>query len=68
MTTDSTRGATGGETVRQAQVTEVADGLRRLLNQIATGTMTAGSGTVARLEGALTALDQLAGQPGEPAP
>src|SRR3954454_18533767 len=41
------------------QIEQTADGIRRLLEQVGDGTLTAGSGPVARLEGALAALDGL---------
>lgn len=44
----------------QAELGEVADGLERLLNTIEQGELTAGPGTVSRLEGAMIALRSLA--------
>jgi hypothetical protein len=43
-----------------SEMAEVADGLRRLLNAIEVGEVTASSGTVSRLEGAIAALETLA--------
>jgi hypothetical protein len=42
------------------ELAEVADGLRRMLQAIAAGELTADSGTVARLEGAAVAIEALA--------
>jgi|GEM_PF-5786142 hypothetical protein len=43
-----------------ADLQEMAEGLRRLLASIEAGEVTANSGTVARLEGAIAALEALA--------
>ncbi len=51
---------TGHEVTRE-QVQEIAAGLRRLLDAVASGELTAGSGTVARLEGAAVAFECLTG-------
>lgn len=40
---------------------ELADGLRRLLAAVEAGSMTGDSGVLARLEGAVAALESLAG-------
>lgn len=48
-------------TMTNADMAEVAAGLRRLLDAIRDGTLTAGSGEVARLEGALAAVESLSG-------
>ncbi len=42
-----------------AELADVAAGLRRILAAIETGDLTADSGTVARLEGALAAIEAL---------
>jgi hypothetical protein len=42
-----------------AEIAEAAATVRRLLGAVADGTLTADSGLVARLEGAVEALDQL---------
>jgi len=42
------------------ELADLAGGMRRLLDAIEAGEMTADSGTVARLEGAVAALDALA--------
>jgi len=42
------------------ELAEVAAGLRRLLDAIAAGELTAGSGAGARIEGAVAALEALA--------
>ncbi|MGI8750963.1 MAG: hypothetical protein ACR2MN_01345 [Acidimicrobiales bacterium] len=42
------------------ELAELAAGMRRLLDAIEAGDMTADSGTIARLEGAVAALDALA--------
>src|SRR4051812_16282388 len=47
----------GNSAIPREQVEQTAAGVRRLLEQISDGTLTAGSSTVARLEGALAALD-----------
>jgi hypothetical protein len=47
----------------QAELSELADGLGRLLDTIDQGEMTAGPGTVSRLEGAMIALRSLAAGP-----
>ena len=47
--------------VSVAEIREVAAGLRRMLDAIEAGQITADSGTIARLEGAVAALDALAG-------
>ena len=44
----------------QAELAEIADGLARMLDTIDRGEMTAGPGTVSRLEGAMIALRSLA--------
>ena len=44
----------------QLELAEMADGLRRLLDAIEGGKVTAPGGTVARLEGAVAALEALA--------
>jgi hypothetical protein len=44
----------------RVELTEVADGLARLLDAIGRGELTAGPGTVTRLEGAMIALRSLA--------
>lgn len=51
-----------------ADMAEVAAGLRRLLDAIRDGTLTASSGEVARLEGALAAVKTLGEQRGHGAP
>jgi hypothetical protein len=43
----------------RAELVELADGLRRLLDAIAAGELTAPSGTVSRLEGAWLAVQTL---------
>jgi hypothetical protein len=45
--------------LNQAQLAELAAGLRRMLDSIATGKLTASSGTVSRLEGAWLAVETL---------
>lgn len=47
----------------QVDPAEAADALRRLLDAVRRGELDAGSGMVARLEGALDALDALARRP-----
>jgi len=47
-------------TYSSAELAEVADGLRRLLDAIAAGSMVADASTIRRLEGACAALDALA--------
>ena len=47
------------EPISRERVEQTLAGLRRLLDQVAEDTMTAGSGTVARLEGAVAALEGL---------
>ncbi len=44
-------------------VEATAEGLRRLLDAVRSGQLVAGSGDIARLEGALAALEALLGQP-----
>jgi hypothetical protein len=44
----------------RAELVELADGLRRLLDAIAAGELTASSGTASRLEGAWLAVETLA--------
>jgi hypothetical protein len=51
---------TGERSYTQAELGEVADGLERLLDAISRGELTAGPGTVSRLEGAMIALRTLA--------
>ncbi len=46
--------------VSRAELAEVATGLRAVLDLVREGGVTAGSGLVARLEGAVAALDTLA--------
>ncbi len=43
-----------------AELADIANGLRRMLDSIEAGEITANSGTVARLEGACAALEALA--------
>jgi hypothetical protein len=43
----------------RAELVELANGLRRLLDAIAAGELTASSGTVSRLEGAWLAVETL---------
>lgn len=43
----------------RAELIELADGLRRLLDSITAGELTASSGTVSRLEGAWLAVETL---------
>jgi hypothetical protein len=43
-----------------AELREMAEGLRRLLGTIEAGEVTADSGTITRLEGAIAALEALA--------
>lgn len=47
------------DTLSRGQVEEVAAGIRRLLAGVAAGQLTAGSGEVARFEGALSAMESL---------
>jgi hypothetical protein len=47
-------------TFSQAELQEMAEGLRRLLASIEADEVTANSGTIARLEGAVAALEALA--------
>jgi hypothetical protein len=47
-------------TYSATELAEVAAGMRRLLDAIGAGELSADSGTVARLEGAAAALDALA--------
>jgi hypothetical protein len=52
--------AKGQRTFTAAELGEVASGLRRVLEAVALGDLKADSGTVARLEGAIAALEALA--------
>ncbi len=52
------------DAIPREQITETADGLRRLLGAIRAGDLTAGPGLVNRLEGAASALDALTGRTG----
>ena len=49
------------KTITRAELAEVAAGLRRLLDAIAEGNLTAPAGSVNRLEGAWLAVEALAG-------
>jgi hypothetical protein len=51
------------DTVELRTVIESRDGLRRVLEAIYKGELTAGPGYVARLEGAIAALDALLEEP-----
>jgi hypothetical protein len=52
--------AAGDDAIRVADIAELAAGLRRLLDSIQAGQITADSGVIARLEGAALALEALA--------
>jgi hypothetical protein len=52
--------AAADRTYNATELAVVAAGMRRLLDAIAAGDLSADSGTVARLEGAAAALDALA--------
>jgi hypothetical protein len=53
--------------LNRAELADLADGLKRLLDMIETGEMSAGSGTVSRLEGAWILAETLAaGRPLDP--
>lgn len=49
--------------LQRLDVEATAEGLRRLLDAVRSGQLVAGSGDIARLEGALAALEALLGQP-----
>ncbi len=50
---------TGRKAITRAELTDVAAGLRRLLDAIAAGELTAPAGTINRLEGAWLAVGAL---------
>lgn len=54
---------TPGARVDRITVSDARDGLRRVLEAIRRGELTAGPGYVARLEGAIAALQALLGDP-----
>ena len=54
--------------LRRHDIEATATGLRRLLAAIAANELTAGSGEIARLEGALAALEALLGEPAATSP
>lgn len=56
-------GMTEAPSLSPNDLAEVAAGLRRLLDLIAGGDLTADSGTVARIEGAAAAIEALSGRP-----
>jgi hypothetical protein len=51
----------GSDRLQRQYVSEVRDGLKLVLEKIASGELTAGPGLVARLEGAILALDTILG-------
>jgi hypothetical protein len=59
------RRAAKPERLQQRTVAESRDGLRRVLEAIHKGELTASTGYIARLEGAIAALDALLEEPAE---